>query len=168
MLTHLADFDGKTGQNRVLLMPPSIAFTPLADRFKIGDRVWLTDGRIAAQGTLVHDSFHGMLGEPDWETLIRVELVTLPPWPEIVFSGDAIFHRVLTGVQAMLVTVEGDLRVFWHEDFPHCFVAVSGEDLTETIAKELGVSTAKFSELDPKLGRVRITIERLEEKTDGK
>ena len=167
MLTHLADFDGKTGQNRVLLMPPSIAFTPLADRFKIGDRVWLTDGRIAAQGTLVHDSFHGMLGEPDWETLIRVELVTLPPWPEIVFSGDAIFHRVLTGVQAMLVTVEGRLDIIDPgSGSPCCFVQIDGTPLAVILHEKLGVHAINYP-YKPVV-RVRITIERLEEKTDGK
>ena len=105
MKTMFADFNAMTESDGIRLTTRGSQAAIQRDEVQLGDRVWLTDGELVVGALVAEDAYYGVVGEPDWDTLVHLD------------DDEAQdVHKVLDGLQTSLRgtrgTADDEARVF--------------------------------------------------------
>ncbi len=73
MRTISADFNAITESGYVRLELPCSRIDIEREHLAIGDWAWLSDGEVVVGAQLAHDDRYGIVGVPDWDTLVHLD-----------------------------------------------------------------------------------------------
>jgi hypothetical protein len=73
MRTISADFSAMTESGHVRLELPCSRIDIEREHLAIGDWAWLSDGEVVVWAQLAHDDRYGIVGVPDWDTLVHLD-----------------------------------------------------------------------------------------------
>jgi hypothetical protein len=73
MKTIYADFNAMTETGQVCLSTRGSQKEIDEQGVQVGDRVWLSDGELVVGAEMVIDPRYGIVGVPDWDTMINLD-----------------------------------------------------------------------------------------------